>query len=201
VIVKSLNTDTIQKSLTLLSELIAEQGLPPVELLVCGGSALMQLSLAVRTTTKDIDILAFMNAGIITTPAPFPKELQELAHVVQSALNLPPNWLNNGPSQNEGGLFQMGLPHNIEQRLVPIVFGTHLKVHFISRYDQIHFKLWAAADQGGYHIQDLLGLTPTSEEIRAAAIWTMEKDVSEGYRMILKILLNDIGYEDVTESI
>ena len=78
--------------------------------------------------------------------------LTEAAAVVAKTLNLPEDWLNTGPAD----LFRMGLPEGFENRLIVRVFGTHLTVHFIGRLDQIHFKLYASVDRGGYHIEDLL---------------------------------------------
>ena len=75
-------------------------------------------------------------------------------------------------------------------------------MHFLSRYDQIHFKLYAAVDQGaGKHFDDLLALNPTEEEVEQAARWSMTHDVSEGYRKVLKDLLKHIGYSDVSERL
>ena len=81
-------------------------------------------------------------------------------------------------------------------------YGNALVVYFISRIDQIHFKLWAAVDRfGGYHADDLLALSPTSDEILQAAKWSMTLDPSDGYREMLKQLLNHIGFEDAVKNI
>lgn len=91
----------------------------------------------------------------------------------------------------------MGLPAGFVDRLSRHVYGLLLTVHYIHRIDQIYFKLYAAADRGGYHITDLIALTPSAEEIEAAARWAMTHDVSEGFVMVLKHLLRSIGYENV----
>ena len=73
-------------------------------------------------------------------------------------------------------------------------YGKKLIIHFLGRYDQIHFKLYAAVDQGaGKHLDDLLALKPTEIEMEQAARWSMTHDVSEGYRQNLKSLLEYIG--------
>jgi hypothetical protein len=41
-------------------------------------------------------------------------------------------------------------------RLVTRYYGTALVVHFASRFDQIHFKLFAMVDQGGGRQADAL---------------------------------------------
>ena len=71
-------------------------------------------------------------------------------------MGLVDNWLNNGPSRDEGGLFQMGLPVGFAERLKERVYGLRLTVYFAGRLDQIHFRLYAATDRGGVHIDDLL---------------------------------------------
>jgi hypothetical protein len=76
-----------------------------------------------------------------------------------------------------------------------------MTVHFIDRVDQIHFKLYAAADRGGYHIEDLHALNPSPDELEAAARWAMTHDVSEGFAMVLKRLLRSLGHESVADRL
>ena len=81
-------------------------------------------------------------------------------------------------------------------------FGSRLAIYFIGRLDQIHFKLYAAADQrDDTHMADLRALKPTDSELEAAARWTMTHDVSEGFRMVLIELLKQMGYEIVAKNI
>ncbi len=172
----------------------------PVEIVVCGGSALILTGMVPRTT-KDVDVVALIKAGHLASPAPLPDELLRAAHEVAEDLALDRNWLNNGPSSGEGGLFQMGLPSGFAERLTSVTYGERLKVHFIAPLDQIHFKLYASADRGGYHIEDLRALTPTSDELETAARWCMTHDVSEGFRMVLRQLLKEMAHEDVADRI
>ena len=123
------------------------------------------------------------------------------AQVAAEDLGLPATWLNNGPSRGEGGLFQMGLPKGLGNRCHTRRYGSHLTVHFIGRTDQIHFKLYAAADRGGYHIEDLSTLDPTDEELIAAAKWAMTHDVSETFSEVMKNLLRSIGHDTAADQI
>lgn len=172
----------------------------PQEIVVCGGSALILTGLVSRTT-KDVDIVALAVSGDLRSPDPLPSELREAAAEAAEDLGLQTDWLNNGPSRGEGGLFQMGLPEGLAERLKTQHYGAHLTVHFIDRVDQIHFKLYAAADRGGYHIEDLRALEPTPAEIEAAARWATTHDVSEGFVMILKDLLRSLGYADSADKL
>jgi hypothetical protein len=112
--------------------------------------------------------------------------------------NLPENWLNSGPTS----AIDLGLPGGIMERVITRKFGQKLTIHFMGRYDQIHFKLYAAVDQGaGKHFDDLLALNPTASELESAARWTMSHDVSEGYRQVLKGLLGHMGFGNVAKRL
>jgi hypothetical protein len=67
--------------------------------------------------------------------------------------------------------------------------------------DQIHFKLYAAVDRGGYHISDLVALNPDEEELKQAARWAMTHDVSPAFLQVMRNLLKELGYEQVAENI
>jgi hypothetical protein len=174
----------------------------PVELLICGGSALNILGL-VRRATKDIDILAYIERSekgetfLIKADSLTP-ELVMAAKKVARDFNLPDDWLNTGPAS----AVDLGLPNSFMDRVTTRVFGNKLAVHFLGHYDQIHFKLYASVDQGaGKHFDDLLALKPTSEEIEQAARWSVTHDVSEGFKGSLKILLSHMGFNDVAERL
>jgi len=66
---------------------------------------------------------------------------------------------------------------------------------------QVHFKLYAAVDQNGYHTQDLLALNPTRSELRQAALWTLTQDVSTEFHDSLRDLLRNNDYEDIAEEL
>jgi len=174
----------------------------PVGLVLCGGSALIASGLRQRTT-RDADVVALMTeTGELLNPAPLPPALLDASAQVARDLGLGPGWLNNGPSEGEGGLFQMGLPAGLTNRLSKSVFGPRLTVYFIGRLDQIHFKLYAAADQRDpTHIEDLRALKPTDAELETAAHWTKTHDVSEGFRHVMQELLKELGHESVAQII
>lgn len=197
---KLLDSEALERSLRMLSIRLEENNAPPVELVVCGGSALVLLGM-VQRVTKDVDVVALKRGSVLLSPDPLPDDLGKAVIEVAEDLGLSPEWLNNGPSRGEGGLFQMGLPEKFADRLHSRDFGSHLTVHFIDRIDQIYFKLYAAADRGGYHIEDLQALNPTNEELEAAARWAMTHDVSEGFYIILKDLLGELGYAIVVDRL
>jgi hypothetical protein len=155
----------------------------------------------VKRTTEDVDVVAMMHNGVLCSPAPLPEALLHAASEVAEDLGIDSNWLNNGPSRGEGGLFQLGLPEGFAERLDTKRYGPKLTVHFSHRIDQIHFKLYASVDRGGYHIDDLRALSPLPDELEAAARWTMSHDVSEGFAIILKDLLRRLGYGEVADRL
>lgn len=170
-----------------------------LEIIVCGGSALSIIGL-VKRVTKDIDVLAFVektDGHFKIVRADFPGWLKEVISKIARDFGLPQNWMNPGPTS----LVDLGLPEGLEDRLIKRNYGDNLTVYYVSRFDQIHFKLYASVDRGGYHVDDLLELKPTSEELEAAARWSMTHDVSEGYRNVLKHLLKRLGYDDVAKRI
>ena len=111
-----------------------------IGLLVCGGTALAALGLIDRTT-KDVDVIA----GVEETDegmrfwkiSRFPEWLDKAAKKIARDFGLPEDWLNLGPASQ----MELELPPGIEGRLVKKSYGNYLAVYFISRTDQIFFKL------------------------------------------------------------
>lgn len=192
----------VETILSALGEQLEEIASEPLELLVCGGSALNVLGL-VQRATKDVDVLAYVNrntAGEVSfiSAVPLNEKLITASEKVARDFNLTKNWLNSGPASAT----DLGLPNDILKRVKTKQYGQKLTIHFMGRYDQIHFKLYAAVDQGaGKHFDDLLALNPTPDELEQAARWSMTHDVSEGYRQVLKDLLNHMGYRDVAKRL
>ena len=194
--------ENLETALKLLGARLDLAQAPAIGLVVCGGSALIALGL-IKRTTRDVDVLALMNSsGDLISPDPLPSYLLDTAKEVARDLALAADWLNNGPSRDAGGIFQLGLPEGIASRLHSRSYGDRLTIHFIGRLDQIHLKLYAAVDSGeGTHLDDLLSLKPDDAELETAARWAMTHDVSPGFRMILKDMLRQLGYETVADRI
>lgn len=175
--------------LDVLGEQLAELG-ARYDLVVVGGSALLALRLVVRST-RDVDIVALRDGDVLRSVTPLP-ESQVARDRVARDLGLPPDWLNAGPA----ALLDFGLPEGFLSRAVRHDHGPALTVWYASRFDQIHFKLYATVDQGaGKHEGDLRALAPSADELLAAARWTRTHDPSEGYRMVLVQVLAAFGVE------
>jgi hypothetical protein len=152
-----------------------------------------------QRTTKDVDILARLDAEKNPIEAkPLAPALLEAADSVGRLLDLPRHWLNTGPSDQ----LQAGLPAGYIQRLQTVEFGPALRVHYTSRYDLIHLKLFALIDQGaGKHLQDLHALSPSKEELLAAARWVATQDAGEVFPTLLRTTLQQLGYEDIAAQL
>lgn len=197
-----ITSESLERALKLLAGRLDLAQSAAVRLVVCGGSALIATGLRQRTT-RDVDVVALINAAHhLASPDPLPQFLLDAAQQVARDLGLFDNWLNNGPSRGEGGLFQMGLPEGFADRLTAREYGPRLTVYFIGRLDQIHFKLYAAVDQrDGTHLADLRALSPTAGELEAAARWAMTHDVSDGFKMVMKETLRELGHAPVAAII
>jgi len=197
---RPIGPDIINEIFEALDRQIGVHGGVPLGIVVCGGTALSALGLVIRTT-RDVDVLGTVletqNGLSIQRITRFPEWLVEAADRVGRDFDLPENWLNLGPASQVGS----GLPEGFEKRLVKGVYGHFLSVYFISRLDQIHFKLYAAVDQDDYHVQDLFALKPTEDEIEMAANWVVTQDVSEVFKALLKDFLEIYKYGDIAKRI
>lgn len=185
---------SLEDALRLLGQLLADRG-QSFEVVAIGGGGLLLLGVIDRPT-KDLDLLALREGDILTTIDPsLPPELAEAVVDVARVLNLPLKWMNGEPSS----LLRFGLPDGFLGRLERRTYGG-LGVSLASRTDQIHFKLYAAADgaPAGKHHVDLQKLAPTRDELLAAARWAKTHDPSEGFALMLEGVLNTFGITDAS---
>ncbi len=162
---------------------------------VCGGTALNALKLADRTT-KDVDIIGKLEKNIIDYANLSPGFLDQVK-LVADTFHLPYNWLNTGPES----YIKTGLPSGLLDRLTWKDYGKTLHIGYISRIDQIFFKLYAAVDRGGYHVDDLHRLKPSEEELLSACHWVLQQDPSDEFRILLISMLKQINDETVDGKI
>jgi hypothetical protein len=190
--VTGLQTDTLQEALKTLGELLQQRD-ERYEIAVIGGSGLLLLG-TVSRTTMDVDVVALVREATLVSAAPLPAPLVAAVIDVGRALGLGPAWLNAGPT----ALLDFGLPEGFLQRC-EVHRYAHLIVHVASRIDQIHFKLYAAADHGprSKHVSDLKALGPTPADLITAARWCRTQDPSPGF---LHSLLNVLRFLDVEVS-
>ncbi len=182
----------LSELLVALADRLASRG-ESHEIVVVGGAGLLALEIVDRGT-KDVDVVARIEAGSLLKGRPLPSKLVEARDEVAKDFRVSEDWLNAGPAD----LVDFGLPDGFLMRVETKVFNSALTVHFASRLDQIHFKLYAFVDQGlGKHEQDLSALDPTRDELLDAARWTRTHDPSPGFRQMLERALAYLGVEDV----
>lgn len=186
----------VERALSTLGAVLQHRG-ERHEVVLVGGSALMLLGLIVRAT-KDVDVVARVEGGALVQAEPLPSGLRDAVAAVADDLGLAENWLNPGPAS----LLDFGLPEGFLGRCILRRFGN-LTAQVASRYDQVHFKLYAAADQGprSKHLADLRQLEPTREELLAAARWCRHHDPSDGFRLVLVQTLGRLGTEVSDEEV
>jgi hypothetical protein len=164
------------------------------ELVVVGGSALLALGLVTRPT-KDVDVVALRSGLVLQSANPLPGPLLAARDRVARDFQLPADWLNDGPAS----LLTLGLPDGFLWRARRDDHGPALTVWYASRLDQVHFKLYAAVDQGpGKHEADLRALNATQDELLTAARWTLTHDPSSGYRHVLEQALTALGVRNAS---
>jgi hypothetical protein len=196
----TIGSSNLNELLTALDRQIGLADGQPIGLVVCGGTALAALGLVIRTT-RDVGVLARarVSRGRVSVErlASLPDWLATAARKVARDFSLPEDWLNLGPAPQ----LELGLPAGFAERLTRASYGRFLTVFYISRLDQIYLKLYAAVDRNDYHTDDLLALRPTSAEIQAAAEWTLTQDVSSEFRELLKVYLQEHGYDHVARTL
>jgi hypothetical protein len=164
-------------------------------LVVCGGTALNALNLVSRTT-KDVDVIGVLSGNQIKYAAFSTLFLDQVA-LCASTFDLPRNWLNTEPES----FIKSGFPRRFIKRLTWKKYGQCLSIGYIARIDQVYFKLYASVDRGGYHVDDLLALSPTERELVNAGRWCCEQDTSEGFNTLLQSMLKQLGFENVARKI
>ncbi len=171
---------SLDAALRATGELLARRG-ASAAIVVVGGTALNLLGVIARAT-RDVDVIATATPRLkgpptgIHAPGPLPEALVEVVALVARDLGLPTDWLNTSVA----GQWQTGLPRGFEARITWQRHGG-LWLGLPGRFDLIHLKLYAAADDVGptsRHFKDLLALRPAPAELEAAREWIGTQDQS-----------------------
>jgi len=176
----------------------------PIALVICGGSALNVLNVAQRTT-RDVDVLAIVEeteSGIVLRPdKALPDDFLEVVAWVAQDLQLEEDWLNMGPKDV---LAVYGAPKGMTKRWEEREYGPSLKAFFISRLDQVHFKLLAAMDPKARarHLEDLTyRIKPSEGEMRAAVEWLLNRETSPQFRNRMRLVVGALDYDKISNDI
>jgi hypothetical protein len=83
-------------------------------------------------------------------------------------------------------------------------YGPSLTVYFVSRLDQVHLKLLAAADPKAEprHLEDLISrIKPTADEVRTAVAWLLDRKTSPRFRWNVRRAVEALGYDNISHDI
>lgn len=184
--------DALTEALEALGEVLAYRG-SPYELVLVGGANLL-LAGVISRPTKDADLVGQrLVDGRIVKLATMPQDLAVAVRDVGATYDLGPEWVNVGPSE----LMDRRLPTGFDQRLTARRFGA-LTLWLAGSFDMICFKLYAVADQmptPGRHLDDLLSLSPSKQELADAADWCKDQDPSTGFALLLNAALERVRTE------
>jgi hypothetical protein len=189
-----LDINSLENALILLGQRLS-QSKQHYEVVAIGGGSLVLLGYIDRAT-KDLDLVAVMEAGQMISAKPLPQGLIKEIAEVGAALEISEFWVNGGPTS----LLNAGLPDGFEDRLTKRQYGG-LTIYFAGRFDQICFKLYAAVDQGpkSKHFADLKHLEPTPDELVQTKKWCLTQDASVEFSNILSQALNALGVHGTVE--
>lgn len=157
-----------------------------------GGSSLAARGWIDRTTA-DVDVIARGerrdHRRILVAPDPLPDALVGAVERVARDYGLPPDWLNTVV----GAQWERGLPEGFVDEIEWEEYGA-LEVGFAGRRSLIALKLFAAVDMSPWsvHVQDLLALGPTDDELSEAAKWVVTQDASEHFEKMLREVVEHV---------
>ena len=196
--------DQIDGALQRLGSRLVYEDTDPISLVICGGSAMNVLNVAQRTT-RDVDVLAIVEeteSGIVLQPdKALPDDFREVVAWVAQDLQLEEDWLNMGPKDV---LAVYGAPEGMTKRWEEREYGPSLKAFFISRLDQVHFKLLAAMDPKARarHLEDLMyRIKPSEGEVRAAVAWLLDRETSPQFRNRMRLVVGALDYDKISNDI
>jgi len=198
------NVSEIDAALRQLGKRLLYADSPRLMIVVCGGSGLHVLGLCSRTT-RDIDVCVAMlsreSFSWADRTTSLPSVVTQAVEAVSRDIGLPPDWLNTAASEV---LEIYGPPNGLIERLEIRDYGPLLRAGFLSKIDQIHFKLLAASDPKSpeRHIEDLqTRLRPSAEEATLAMRWLMARPTSRWFRANVRKVLEKLGHADVAQHI
>lgn len=184
--------------LSALGAVMEEQGIAPVDIVICGATVLL-LQGAIARPTRDIDGLGLVveDGGALVLRKPLMSGEFEAA--VERVGNL------NG----EGKLWfstaarilhdDTELPTDIIAGADVRRYGNRLTVRLCSRRHMVYLKMWAAVDRGEPDIGDLIEMQVSEEEARMAAAWCLEQDA--GALPEIRAVLEEVGHGELARRL
>ena len=162
-----------------------------VHILVVGGAALA-LRRWIARATDDVDVLAVAAGGtveILLSRPQFDEGFIAAVRRVARDFGLPADWLNDAVALQ----WDSGLPPSSGYDIEWLHFHA-LHVGLASRSTLIALKLFAATDHGhdSVHVQDLVALAPSTEELNEARAWVIQQDALEEFDRIVDQVIEHV---------
>lgn len=179
---QNLHAEELKTALQAVGELLAVES-EQVAIVVVGGATLNLLGI-VRRGTSDVDVIARASRTAsgdfrLERATPFPPSLERAIRTVARDFGLSVNWMNAMIEAQ----WVPGLPPGLAEDITWRNYGGGLDVGLVGRRTLIALKLFAAVDRGplSVHLQDLVALSPTADEMERAAIWVRTQDAGPAW--------------------
>ncbi|MDY6794507.1 MAG: hypothetical protein SWK76_04390 [Actinomycetota bacterium] len=177
--------------LSALGTVMEEQGIGPVDIVICGAMVLRLRGLIDRPT-RDIDGLGLVveEGGSLVLKKPLMSSgFSAAVERVGSLFNEGRHWFSTAARVLHD---DTKLPGDIIARAEARRYGKRLIVRLCSRPHMICLKMWAAVHRGEPDIGDLIAMGISDEEARAAAEWCLRQD--GGILREIKAVLEEVGH-------
>jgi hypothetical protein len=190
----------VEQALTELGRQLALRDADPVTVLCCGASALCVVG-ALSRRTLDVDAVAMLGADDeIVRVEEFSPEMDQAISAAGLSLQLNPDWFNLAAR----AILTRGLPAGTLERSAKhsMDFGPCLTIRFMDRTDLIALKMSAALDplDGRRHIEDLVAIDPTRDELKHGADWISAWPSSASFKQAFQRLLEGFDAADLYQA-
>lgn len=184
--------------LSALGKVLEEEGLPPMDVVICGAMALLMRGIIDRPT-RDIDGLGLVveKGGKYALVKPrLSGKFRSAVERVGSLYGEGKHWFSTAATVLHD---DTQLPGDIIDGAEVRRYGDRLTVRLCSRRHLVYLKVWAAVNRGEPDIGDLARMAVTFEEAKEAAAWCLEQD-REALPRLARVL-EEIGHGELAASI
>ena len=193
-----MNSRKAEDMLSALGTVLEEQGIDPVDMVVCGAMALLLQGIIDRPT-RDIDGLGLVveeDGSMVLKKPLMSNEFNAAVERVGSLFHEGKLWFSTAAIT----LYDdTELPADLVDRAQVRLYGTRLTIRLCSRRHLVCLKMWAAIVRGEPDIGDLVEMKVSEEEAETAAVWCLEQD--SGVLPEILAVLKEVGHGDLAERL
>ena len=187
-----------EEMLTALGSVLEDEGIDPVDIVVCGATALLLQGIIDRPT-RDIDGLGLVveeDGSLVLRKPLMSSEFNAAVERVGTLFHEGRLWFSTAAIT----LYDdTELPPDLVDRAQIRRYGTRLTIRLCSRPHLICLKMWAAIVRGEPDTGDLVAMKVSREEGEAAAAWCLEQD--SGVLPEILAVLKEVGHGDLAERL